>query len=115
MTPAELQVKSRTGATTDIGAIWNAAVDHYEDITDVKIGALAGSNSVQEILAQIQEREMKFRSHRHDGSKLDKLRTLVANSLTPIQLLGGIVAHATKTVRNISSFTRELGLLMSTT
>ena len=115
MTPVEPQVQPKTGATADIGAIWKAAVNHYEDITEVKIRALAGANSVQEILGEINEREMTFRSHRHDGSKLDKLRTLVANSLAPIQMLGDIVAHATKTVRSIPPPTRGLGLLMSTT
>lgn len=101
MTTVKLHVESTIGPTTDVGAMWKAAVDRYEDTTKFKIQSLAGAISVDEILGQIHERETKFTTHRHDGSKLDKFRTLVRNSLVPIAMLGDIVAKATKTVRNL--------------
>lgn len=86
---------------SDVGAIWNAAVVRYEAITNTKISALAGPKNVDEILREITSRETTFSQRRHDGSKLDKFRTSVKNSLLPIEKWGGLVIMATKTVRNL--------------
>lgn len=107
MTTMDLHVESIIEPTTDVGAIWKAAIDRYETVTKVKIGSLSGTNNIDQILANIQKRQAKFERHRHDGSKLDKFRTLVKNSLAPIQILGDIVSQATKTVRNSSLLARQ--------
>jgi hypothetical protein len=49
----------------------------------------------------LNDREKNFSSHRNDGSRLDKFRTLLSRSLTPIEMWGDIVTNATKTVRNL--------------
>jgi hypothetical protein len=99
MATVELSIRSRADNTTDVGAIWKAAIVRYEEITTVKIESLARANNVEEILDEIHERETKFKGYRHNGSKLDKFRSLVSKSLGPIEKLGSIVAPATLAVR----------------
>ena len=99
MATVELSIRSKIAATTDVGAIWKAAIDRYEEITMVKMETLAGANNVDEILDEIHERETKFKGYRHDGSKLDKFRSLVSKSLGPIEKLSNIVASAALAVR----------------
>jgi len=88
--------------TSDIGAIWKAAVEHYEKTTNVKLSSVR-ANDVNQILAEIKDKNERFELYRHDGSKLDKFRTLVKSSLDPIEKLGDIVAQATNAVRKRSS------------
>lgn len=99
MANLEPPVESKAGATIDVGAIWKVAMDRYEEITTVKIESLTGASNVDEILKDIRERETKFKGFRHDGSKLDKFRTLVSKSLNPIDTVGNMVALAASTVR----------------
>ncbi|KAH9882828.1 hypothetical protein J1614_000194 [Plenodomus biglobosus] len=88
---------SAVGPPTDIGAIWSTAVLRYEAITNVKIQTFAGPKSVDEIWNDSKEMEKNFSSHRHDRSRIDRFRTMVKNSLAPIEMWGNIVANATKT------------------
>ena len=101
MTLDDLHIVSTIGATTDVSAIWNAAVIRYEATTDIKIQSLARPKNVDDILREINQTETKFVRHRHDGSKLDKFRTSVKNSLAPIEMWGDIVTNAVKTVRDL--------------
>ena len=59
---------------------------------------LRGANNIDGILSQIKNNEDMFRKHRNDGSKLDKFRALVSQSLGFIDKLGTIIAHASKAV-----------------
>lgn len=97
--PIESPVESKADATIEFGAIWKVAINRYEEITMVKIQSLAEANNVDEILNDIHERETKFKGYRHDGSKLEKFRTLVSKSLNPIEEVGDMVASAASTVR----------------
>ncbi len=63
-----------------------------------KMETLAGASSVDVILDDIHEKETKFKRYRHDGSKLDKFRTLVSKSLDPIDKVGNLVASAASMV-----------------
>ena len=99
MTTAELPVESKVGTIIDFGTIWKIAISRYEEITMVKIQSLAEAKDVDEILNDIHNREAKFKGYRHDGSKLDKFRTLVRKSLNPIEKVGNMVASASSTVR----------------
>ncbi len=99
MATVEQSIRSETAATTDVGVIWKAAIDRYEKIAMVKIETLAKANNVAEILVEIHERETKFKSFRHDGSKTEKFRSLVSKSLGPIEKLSNIVASAALAVR----------------
>lgn len=101
MTSSNTYIGAAIGPSTDIGAIWSAAVARYEATTSAKVQTLAGTKSVDDILMETKDREKSFTSRRHDGSKLDKFRTLVRQSLGPIQILGDIVSNATKTVKNL--------------
>jgi ankyrin repeat domain-containing protein 50 len=100
MATIELSIRSKTAVTTDVGALWKAAIDRYEEITTIKIKSLAGANNVDEILDEIRGRDAKFKGQRHDGSKSDKFRSLVSKSLGPIETLSNIVASAALAVRN---------------
>ena len=102
MATLEPPVESKADATIDIGVIWREAVDSYEKTTIVKIESLARATNVDEILNDIRERETKFKGYRHDGSKLDKFRTLISKSLNPIDKVGNMVALAASTVRRQS-------------
>lgn len=89
--------------TTYIGGIWKEAVDQYEKTTAVKLESLDRANSVDEILDGMREREKKFKDFRHDGSKLDKFRTLLGKSLKPIDMVGDVAAAASSAVRRQTS------------
>ena len=90
-----------SGQTSDIGALWQAALDRYEQVTGFKVQLLEGSNNLDAVLAQVQEKSSLFESRRHDTSKADKFRSLVKESLGPVLVLGEVVVHATKLVRYI--------------
>lgn len=94
MTTAESPVTLEGGDAFDVGTIWKAAIDRYETATGTKFTSLASAHNVNDILNEIHERETKFKSSRHDGSKIDKFRTLVSKSLKPIDRMGDAVAQA---------------------
>lgn len=106
MATVELSIRSKTAATTDVGAIWKAAIDRYEEITMVKIKTLTGANNVDEILDETQDR--------HDGSISDKFRSLVGKSLGPIEKLSSIVASAASTVETLENSTSIFGRTLQT-
>jgi hypothetical protein len=85
---------------TDFSAVWKIAINRYEEIAMVKIQSLAGASSVDEVLSEIHDKEAKFKNFRHDGSKLDKFRTLIKKSLAPIEALSGMVVNSTSMVSN---------------
>ena len=99
MATAGLPFRSRTANVTDIGTLWKAATDRYETATGVKIESLTKANNLDEILGQIQGNMASFKAHRHDGSKLDRFRSLVSKSLSLIEQLSKIVATAASSVR----------------
>lgn len=99
MPSVDSNVGSVTDPTSDVGTIWRAAIERYKRTAKVKLSSLSRTSNIDQILANIQKREERFNRRRHDGSKLDKFRTLVKNSLDPIEKLGNIVAQATKAVR----------------
>lgn len=101
---------SKADPTTDIGTIWKEAIDRYEEITMVKIQSLARAKDVDEILNDVREKETKFKSYRHDDSKLDKFRTLVSKSLSPIEKVGDVIASAASTVRRKPVLARWLAI-----
>ncbi|KAF9768691.1 hypothetical protein IL306_013959 [Fusarium sp. DS 682] len=82
---------------TDVGLLWQNAIDRYKEITD-KDGEIERVANVQQVLDTIEDREEKFKWRRHDGSKIDKFRTLVNQALAPLQLIGELVVQATKTL-----------------
>ncbi|KAI8724317.1 hypothetical protein NCS52_00000500 [Fusarium sp. LHS14.1] len=98
MQHAEVCLRPKTDVTSDVGLIWKSAVDRYEAITGEQIQQLARAKNVAQILEDIDNNEARFKIHRHDGTKLDRFRTLVSQSLSPIQFIGDIVAQATKTL-----------------
>ncbi|KAL8790643.1 MAG: hypothetical protein Q9213_000491 [Squamulea squamosa] len=93
--PARPHVKN----INDIGSIWRTAIDRYEAVTGIKLDSLATVNSVEEILDAIHEKDTNFKSFRHDGSKVDRFRSLVSKSLRPIEILSNITAEAASSVR----------------
>lgn len=96
----ELSIRPKTpAATTDVGVIWKAAIERYEEITTMRMDLLTGVNNVNEILDQIHTRETKFKAFRHSGSRTDRFRSVVSKSLVPIEKLSSIVASAAATVR----------------
>ncbi|KAH7117652.1 hypothetical protein B0J11DRAFT_583050 [Dendryphion nanum] len=97
MASAGLHVAPASGIT-DIGEIWEAATVRYEQLAGLRIQSLASATNVNAVLQKITERETKFMLKRHDGSKLDRVRTLVRNILDPLQMWGDIVTNATKTI-----------------
>lgn len=96
--------KPQISGATYIGEIWKEAVDQYERAAMVKLDSLDRANNVDEILTDMRDREKKFKDFRHDGSKLDKFRTLLGKSLKPIAVVGDVAAAASSTVRTQSSF-----------
>ncbi|KAK3686838.1 hypothetical protein LTR37_019429 [Vermiconidia calcicola] len=89
-------MQSTATSATDTGLIWKAAVDQYEKVAKVNMLSLKSADNVEQILSLMQEKESKFDKKRHDGSKLEKLRSLVKKSLNPIQLLSDVASKTTK-------------------
>jgi hypothetical protein len=85
--------------TTDVGEIWKEAVNRYEEIAKVKVESLPQVNSIDAVLSETRKRDRIFQSYRHDETKLDKFRTLVSKSLSPIEKASTIVASAASIVR----------------
>ncbi|PYI01169.1 hypothetical protein BO78DRAFT_21564 [Aspergillus sclerotiicarbonarius CBS 121057] len=79
---------------TDVGLIWQEAIRRYEQTTDLKISTLEPVNSVDGVLRQTRKTASRFRLHRHDNGKLDKLRTLIGKSLGTVEAVGNIVGSA---------------------
>lgn len=87
------------GAPSELGLLWQEAVDRYTQIVENEyILATRQSATIGGILAEIGEMESTFGKQRHDGSKRAKFRSLVSESLAPIQALGEMAAHASKAV-----------------
>lgn len=83
---------------SDIGILWKEAIKRYEADTAIPFQTLAGANNAEAIITEMKKKKMAFKDFRHDGSKLDKFRTLVKKSLERVEKLGDIVAAATKAV-----------------
>ncbi|KAH7216441.1 hypothetical protein BKA60DRAFT_65836 [Fusarium oxysporum] len=82
---------------SDISLLWQSAIDRYKAITGKEVD-LKRTTNVQQVLDTIEDKEENFKWRRHDGSKIDKFRTLVKEALAPIQLIGDIIVNATKTM-----------------
>ncbi|KAH7480071.1 hypothetical protein FOMA001_g7651 [Fusarium oxysporum f. sp. matthiolae] len=88
---------------SDISLLWQSAIDRYKAITGKEVD-LKRTTNVQQVLDTIEDKEENFKWRRHDGSKIDKFRTLVKEALAPIQLIGDIIVNATKTVRRLAIY-----------
>ena len=98
---ADSPVKLEGGdTTTDVDEIWKAAIERYEEVAGVKFTSLASAHSVDDILNEIHEREARFKSRRHDGSRVDRFRTLVRKSLAPVDRIGEVAAQGASGVSN---------------
>lgn len=76
-----------------LGSVWQNAVVRYQETTKVDLGSLAQANSVEDILIEINKSAEKFGRKRHDNSKLDRFRSLVSDSLLPIQVMTEMVSQ----------------------
>ena len=92
-------VESRIDISRNFGEIWKEALGRYEKDTETKFQDLEGAESPEDVLIQIQEREEKFKGHRHSGSKTDKFRTLVSKALDPIDRILSVISGVASTVR----------------
>jgi hypothetical protein len=90
---------SAAGPTTQISALWNAAIEQYEKTSGIKLDVLSGVHSIDDVLVAVQDQNVRLELRRHSGSGIDKLRTQVKKCLSTIQELGGIIAPATSSVR----------------
>ncbi|KAK3994869.1 ankyrin repeat-containing domain protein [Cladorrhinum sp. PSN332] len=96
MQHTQLEAESAADTTVNIANLWKTALIEYENTTGIRIQALDSAKDIEEILSDLCKDEGRFKQRRHDGSKLDKFRTLVSQSLGPVEKLGNIVAQATK-------------------
>ena len=94
-TPA---IQVQAASNNAFSKIWERAIEGFEELSLEKIDHLPKANNVDEILVHVRERESKFKLYRHDGSKVDKFRTLVSKSLDPVDKIGNMVATAATVV-----------------
>ncbi|KAL8367153.1 hypothetical protein RB599_010243 [Gaeumannomyces hyphopodioides] len=80
----------------DTSKIWKAAIDQYEKIAGVRIATLNGVNTIEDILKEVRTSEKTFLRRRHNGSRSDRFRTLLSQSLDSIQRLLEVAAQASK-------------------
>ena len=100
MASTMLVTRPKLGASTDVGSIWEQAIVDFEAIAKVKLGVPVEPMSVDMIVRDLNNRKTLFGKHRHDGSKLDKLRTSLKMSLDQVENLGEIITLAAKIVRH---------------
>jgi hypothetical protein len=86
-------------APTDVGALWSDAIAQYEKLAGVKLQSMEQAQTVEDVLGFMEGWSGKFDKFRHDGGKLDKLRSLVRDGLSPIDEIGGYLASAASSVR----------------
>lgn len=91
-------VHPESSTKSDIEEIWRTAICRYETTTGTRFECLAKANTLDDVQNEIRNREALFKSHRHDGSKTDKFRTLVSQSLKPIEKVSEIAAQASSNV-----------------
>ncbi|KAL8716183.1 MAG: hypothetical protein Q9220_000088 [cf. Caloplaca sp. 1 TL-2023] len=89
--PAQPQAKA---GTPDFEDIWKAAIQRYEDITAVKLQSIAKATKLDDVLQVVHDKETKFKTFRHDGSRVDRFRGLLAKSLKPVEALAHLTASA---------------------
>lgn len=92
------------GPPTDIGAIWDRALARYEATASTKIQTHVRLKNTDDLLSNVSQKETAFVSRRHSGTRSDKFRILLKNSLAPIEQWADIVTNATKTVRYLNLF-----------
>jgi hypothetical protein len=80
--------------TTDISIIGNESIQQYEEITKTKIQTMQQASNIDEVMSQTRLRETAFSGYRHDDNRLDKFRTPIGKSLSPIDTIGNIIASA---------------------
>ncbi|CEJ87488.1 hypothetical protein VHEMI04431 [[Torrubiella] hemipterigena] len=79
--------------------MWQEAIVNYVRITGNKNGiTIRRTASISDILAELDQKRESFNHKRHDGSKWDRFRGLIRDSLAPIQALSDIAAQASKAV-----------------
>ncbi|KAL4802472.1 hypothetical protein BDV18DRAFT_62038 [Aspergillus unguis] len=83
-----------TNYPTDVEEIWQTAIHDYEAATGASLNSLAKARTLEDVLGEIKDMESKFEFKRHDGSRIDRFRTLVKKSLQPIEKLSEIAAQA---------------------
>lgn len=82
----------------DVPRMWANAVLRYEGLTETKLPRPGSIKTIPQLLEETLSANNRFKSYRHDGSKLAKLRTSVSRCLGPLQQLGNLVTQATKSV-----------------
>lgn len=74
----------------DVGALWKDALEQCERVSGTRIEQLAEANDVESFLSKVNDKETIVTLFRHDDSRMDKFRSLVRQSLGPIDLLGAL-------------------------
>lgn len=93
-----------TPSEYNYGAIWEEALLKYEETAGVNKQSLTKARSVNDVLNEVKTRESRFLDHRHDGGKLDRLRSAVSESLMPIERLGRVTATIAGNVNVVESY-----------
>ncbi|KAK7967599.1 AGC PKA kinase [Apiospora aurea] len=89
-----------TASTIDTGVprMWAHAVSRYQELAATKLPHPTSIQSIPQLFDEVLSASDRFKNYRHDGSKVDRLRSYVARCLGPLQQLGTLVTQATKTV-----------------
>jgi hypothetical protein len=82
----------------DTSKIWKAAIDEYEKNAGVRIATLNSVNTIEGILNEVNTSERRFLTRRHDGSRADRLRAILSQSLRPIEQLLNVATQVSKGV-----------------
>lgn len=91
-------VPHTTTGMADTLEMWNTAIAQYEKATGVRLATLKGVNTVEDILNEVQLKQRVFLGRRHSGSRSDRVRAVLSQSLKPIGQLLEIATQASKGV-----------------
>jgi hypothetical protein len=82
-----------------VALLWTEAVQRFEAETRTSISTPGSITSLDELIASLADKHSSFKIRRHNGSRLERLRTLAARALEPIRAISDVLAQATKLVR----------------
>lgn len=97
VTPGNVVPHTTTGMV-DTSEMWDSAIAQYEETTGVRLATLKGVKTVEDILNEVRLNQRVFLGRRHSGSRSDRVRAVLSQSLKPIGQLLEIATQASKGV-----------------
>ena len=74
--------------------LWREAIVQYNEKWNFDIDSLPKVQNLDEVLSVIKSSESSFSLHRHNGNKLDKIRSMISKNLKPVERIIQAISFA---------------------